>query len=250
MLLREIRAHLTYANVMATIAVFIALGNNPSGATLSGTTRVAAVDGIATFGCAIVADFKKIDDYVEHSLASAQRAHTHAFPRMSGVSRSSASFDSVAPKHQHSVEPSFAGVRPVLHREATLPAVRPPFASWSRDMVRLHCDVPVDIQFDASKRNLSTRQGIDTEELTVRAARPCCRPYPGTAAGPQQGMDASLQRGRHLHARQVGVSLVRRLGPGVSLCCPGACRPGRPSPAARMRAAAGASPSCRGAPAR
>jgi hypothetical protein len=40
-------------------------------------------------------------------------------------------------RHQHSVEPSFAGVLPVLHREANLPAVRPPFASWSRDLVRL-----------------------------------------------------------------------------------------------------------------
>ncbi len=40
-------------------------------------------------------------------------------------------------RHQHSLEPSFAGVLPVLHREANLPAVRPPFASWSRDMVRL-----------------------------------------------------------------------------------------------------------------
>jgi hypothetical protein len=40
-------------------------------------------------------------------------------------------------RHQHSVEPSFAGVLPVLHREANLPAVRAPFASWSRDMVQL-----------------------------------------------------------------------------------------------------------------
>jgi hypothetical protein len=40
-------------------------------------------------------------------------------------------------RHQHSVEPSFAGVLPILHREANLPAVRPPFASWSRDIVRL-----------------------------------------------------------------------------------------------------------------
>ena len=38
-------------------------------------------------------------------------------------------------RHQHSVEPTFAGVLPVLHREANLPAVRPPFASWSRDVV-------------------------------------------------------------------------------------------------------------------
>jgi flavin-dependent dehydrogenase len=35
------------------------------------------LDGIATFGCAIVADFKKIDDYFTHSLAAAQ--HVHAF---------------------------------------------------------------------------------------------------------------------------------------------------------------------------
>jgi hypothetical protein len=40
-------------------------------------------------------------------------------------------------RRQHSVEPSFAGVLPVLHRDSNLPAVRPPFASWSRDMVRL-----------------------------------------------------------------------------------------------------------------
>ena len=38
---------------------------------------------------------------------------------------------------QHSLEPDLSGVLPVLHREANLPAVRPPFASWSRDMVRL-----------------------------------------------------------------------------------------------------------------
>jgi hypothetical protein len=40
-------------------------------------------------------------------------------------------------RSQHSVEPSYAGVLPVLHREANLPAVRPRFASWSRDIVRL-----------------------------------------------------------------------------------------------------------------
>ena len=33
------------------------------------------LDGIATFGCAIVADFKQIDDYFDHSLAAAQRLH-------------------------------------------------------------------------------------------------------------------------------------------------------------------------------
>jgi flavin-dependent dehydrogenase len=38
------------------------------------------LDGVATFGCAIVADFKKIDEYFEHSLASAQRAHAFEIP--------------------------------------------------------------------------------------------------------------------------------------------------------------------------
>jgi hypothetical protein len=37
----------------------------------------------------------------------------------------------------HSLEPDLSGALPVLHREANLPAVRPPFASWSRAMVRL-----------------------------------------------------------------------------------------------------------------
>jgi hypothetical protein len=40
-------------------------------------------------------------------------------------------------RHQHSVEPDLSGALPVLHRDSNLPAVRPPFASWSRDMVRL-----------------------------------------------------------------------------------------------------------------
>lgn len=38
------------------------------------------LDGIATFGCAIVADFKKIDDYFAHSLAAAQRANPFTVP--------------------------------------------------------------------------------------------------------------------------------------------------------------------------
>lgn len=40
-------------------------------------------------------------------------------------------------RHQHSLAPDLAHALPVLHREANLPAVRPPFASWSREMVRL-----------------------------------------------------------------------------------------------------------------
>lgn len=38
------------------------------------------LDGLATFGCAIVADFKKIDEYFDHSLASAQRANPFVVP--------------------------------------------------------------------------------------------------------------------------------------------------------------------------
>src|SRR5687768_6417388 len=38
------------------------------------------LDGIATFGCAIVADFKKIDEYFDHSLAAAQRLHAFTIP--------------------------------------------------------------------------------------------------------------------------------------------------------------------------
>ncbi len=41
---------------------------------------------------------------------------------------------------------------------------------------------------------------------------------------PQQGLEPSLQRRRDLHARQVGVPLVRRLGPGVPLCATGSGR--------------------------
>ncbi|HEX8224805.1 MAG TPA: hypothetical protein VF605_13385 [Allosphingosinicella sp.] len=45
-------------------------------------------------------------------------------------------------RHQHSLEPDLSSVLPVLHREANLPAVRPPFASWSRDMVKLRRSAP------------------------------------------------------------------------------------------------------------
>src|SRR5437764_14561681 len=38
------------------------------------------LDGLATFGCAIVADFKKIDDYFDHSFESAQRMHRFEVP--------------------------------------------------------------------------------------------------------------------------------------------------------------------------
>ena len=42
-----------------------------------------------------------------------------------------------AGRHSHSLEPDYADVLPILHREANLPAVRPPFASWCRQLVRL-----------------------------------------------------------------------------------------------------------------
>ena len=38
------------------------------------------LDGIATFGCAIVADFKGIDDYFDHSFAAAQTIHNFTVP--------------------------------------------------------------------------------------------------------------------------------------------------------------------------
>ncbi len=38
------------------------------------------LDGVATFGCAIVADFKRIDDYFAHSIASAQRIRNFEVP--------------------------------------------------------------------------------------------------------------------------------------------------------------------------
>lgn len=38
------------------------------------------LDGIATFGCAIVADFKKIDEYFDHSVAAAQKVAPFTIP--------------------------------------------------------------------------------------------------------------------------------------------------------------------------
>ncbi|HXG59124.1 MAG TPA: squalene/phytoene synthase family protein [Thermoanaerobaculia bacterium] len=38
------------------------------------------LDGLATFGCAIVADFRRIDDYFEHALAAAQTTHPFSIP--------------------------------------------------------------------------------------------------------------------------------------------------------------------------
>jgi flavin-dependent dehydrogenase len=38
------------------------------------------LDGIATFGCAIVADFKRIDEYFAHSLEAAQQLHRFQVP--------------------------------------------------------------------------------------------------------------------------------------------------------------------------
>jgi hypothetical protein len=47
-----------------------------------------------------------------------------------------------AGRHQHSLEPDLAAVLPVLHRDSNLPAVRPRFASWSRDLVRSRRPAP------------------------------------------------------------------------------------------------------------
>lgn len=45
-----------------------------------GYAYIFILDGIATFGCAIVADFKKIDDYFDHSLQAARNAHPFTIP--------------------------------------------------------------------------------------------------------------------------------------------------------------------------
>jgi hypothetical protein len=57
---------------------------------------------------------------------------------------------------RHSLEPDLAGVLPVLHRDSNLPAVRAPFASWSRDMVRL--------RRRASERAAAAADVLDREE--------------------------------------------------------------------------------------
>lgn len=50
------------------------------------------LDGIATFGCAIVADFKQIDTYFAHSLAEAQRLRTFSIPAEARVGYSYMNF--------------------------------------------------------------------------------------------------------------------------------------------------------------
>ena len=42
-----------------------------------------------------------------------------------------------AGRHAHSLEPDLSRVLPVLHEQANLPAVRPSFVSWSRQLARL-----------------------------------------------------------------------------------------------------------------
>ena len=39
--------------------------------------------------------------------------------------------------HSHSIEPDYGPVLPTLHRDANLPALRPSFASWSRQLVEV-----------------------------------------------------------------------------------------------------------------
>ena len=39
--------------------------------------------------------------------------------------------------HSHSMEPDYGPVLPALHRDANLPAVRTPFASWGRQLVEV-----------------------------------------------------------------------------------------------------------------
>ena len=69
------------------------------------------------------------------------------------------------------------------------------------------------------------------------ATRPQPPPPPERQARPQPRLDAPLQRRRHLDAGQVGVSLVRRLGPGLPLHPARAGRPGLRQGAAHAAAA-------------
>lgn len=39
--------------------------------------------------------------------------------------------------HSHSLEPDYGPVLPTLHRDSNLPALRPAFASWSRQLVEV-----------------------------------------------------------------------------------------------------------------
>jgi len=57
--------------------------------------------------------------------------------------------------------------------------------------------------------------------------RRSCRSSPAAGAleRPQQGLDAPVQRRHHFHAGQLGISVVRRLGPGVSLHSAGVVDP-------------------------
>lgn len=50
------------------------------------------VDGVATFGCAIVADFKKIDEYFDHSFAAVQRLDPFHMPEDARVGYSYMNF--------------------------------------------------------------------------------------------------------------------------------------------------------------
>ena len=55
------------------------------------------LDGIATFGCAIVADFKRIDEYFVHSMEEAQRLHPFHVP---GETRTGYSYMNFHLKHR------------------------------------------------------------------------------------------------------------------------------------------------------
>ena len=70
-------------------------------------------------------------------------------------------------RHQHSLEPDLSGALPVLHREANLPAVRPPFSSWSRDMIRLGRrgrPAPSSSSCSSSSSSSSAAAAVEREE--------------------------------------------------------------------------------------
>ena len=77
----------------------------------------------------------------------------------------------------------------------------------------------------SSSTTTTSRDWLDGRSRRSRRRRP------SALHGPQSRLDPPLQRRRHLHARQVGVPLVRRLGPGLPL---------RPARAGRSRLRQGA----------
>jgi len=67
-------------------------------------------------------------------------------------------------RHSHSLEADYAGVLPVVHDRPQLPALRSPFTSWSRALVRLRTSA-------ASAAQPSATAAIEEESGDYRCSR-------------------------------------------------------------------------------